>query len=79
MKSCHCHNVDGPQGQCARRNKPDRERQIPYDFTYKWNLKRNKTNEQTTTERETQTANTVMVARGGVGRMGRMGDGDEEV
>ena len=29
----------------AKQNKPVRENQIPYDFTYMWNL-RNTTNEQ---------------------------------
>ena len=39
-----CDNMDGPRGYYATWNKSDRERQIPYDFTYMWNLK-NKTNE----------------------------------
>ena len=41
-----CNNMDGPTGQYAKWNKSDRERQMPYDFTYMWNLE-NKTNEQT--------------------------------
>ena len=41
-----CDNMDGPRKYYAKWNKSDRERQIPYDFTYMWNLK-NKTNEQT--------------------------------
>ena len=40
-----CNNMDGPSGQCAEWNKSDRERQIPCDFTYTWNLKYN-TNKQ---------------------------------
>ena len=36
----------GPGGYYAKWNKSDRERQIPYDFTYMWNLK-NKISEQT--------------------------------
>ena len=32
-------NVDGPGGHYAKWNKSDRERQIPYDFIYMWNLK----------------------------------------
>lgn len=39
-------NMGGPRGYYAKWNESDRERQIPYDFTYMWNLK-NKTNEQT--------------------------------
>ena len=41
-----CSNMDGPRGYYAKWNKWGRERQIPYDFTYVWNLK-HKTNEQT--------------------------------
>ena len=37
--------MDGSRGFCAEWNKSDRERQMPYDFTYMWNLK-NKINEQ---------------------------------
>ena len=38
-----CENMDGPGEHYAKRNKPNSERQIPYDLTYKWNLI-NKTN-----------------------------------
>ena len=38
-----CNNVDESRGYYVKWNKSDRERQIPYDFTYMWNLK-NKTN-----------------------------------
>ena len=34
------------EGIMVKWNKSDRERQIPYDFTYMWNLK-SKTNEET--------------------------------
>ena len=37
--------MDGAKEYNAKRNKPVRETQIPYDFTRMWNL-RNKTNEQ---------------------------------
>ena len=37
--------MDGPWAYYAKWNKSDRERQIPYDFTYMWILK-NKTNEE---------------------------------
>ena len=39
-------NMDGPRGYYAQWNKSGGERQIPYDFTYMWNLK-HKTNEHT--------------------------------
>ena len=41
-----CDHMDGSRGYYAKWNKSGRERQIPYDFTYMWNLK-NKINEQT--------------------------------
>ena len=38
-------NVVGPRDYHTKWNKSDRERQIPYDITYMWNLKKNDTNE----------------------------------
>ena len=35
-----CSNMDGPRYNCTKWNKSDRERQIPYDITYMWNLKK---------------------------------------
>ena len=35
-------NMDGPWKQDPKRNKSDREGQMPYDLTYMWNVK-NKT------------------------------------
>ena len=32
--------MDGFAGHCAMRNMSDRERQILYDITYMWNLKK---------------------------------------
>ena len=40
-----CDSMDGIGEHYAERNKPDGERQIPYDHTYKWNLI-NKTSKQ---------------------------------
>ena len=39
-----CSNMDGPREHYAYWNKSDRERQVPCDIAYMWNLK-NKTNE----------------------------------
>ena len=39
-----CNNMDGPWGHYAKWNKTDRERQLPYNFTYTWNLKNKRTN-----------------------------------
>ena len=32
--------MDGPRGYHTECSKPDRERQISYDITYMWNLKK---------------------------------------
>ena len=42
-----CNNMDGTGGYYAKWNKSDRERQIPYDFTHIWNLKKTKQNKWT--------------------------------
>ena len=34
-----CSNMDGPRDCHTEWSKSDRERQIPYDITYMWNLK----------------------------------------
>ena len=41
-----CSNMDGPGGYHTKWSESDRERQIPYDIAYMWNLKTKKdTNE----------------------------------
>ena len=35
-----CSNMDGPRDYHTKWSKSDRERRIPYDITYMWNLKR---------------------------------------
>ena len=37
-------NMDRPRGCYAKWNESERGRQIPYDFTYMWNLKNKRTN-----------------------------------
>ena len=46
--------MDGPRGYYTKRNKPIRERQIPCDFTYTWNVanKINKPNRKTDSWRQ---------------------------
>ena len=44
--------MDGPGAHYAKWNKPVRERQVPYDFTYTWNLM-NKENLKKTKEKQT--------------------------
>ena len=64
-----CNNMDGPR-RYTMWNKSDRERQIPYDITYMWNLKYD-TNEPTY-KTETDSQNRLVVAKeeGGWGRNG---------
>ena len=33
-----CSNMDGPRDYHAKGSKSEREKQIPYDITYMWNL-----------------------------------------
>ena len=40
-----CSNMDEPRDYHTQWSKSERERQIPYDITYMWNLKKNSTNE----------------------------------
>ena len=35
-----CSNMDGHRDYYTKWSKSDRERQIPYDITYMWNLKK---------------------------------------
>ena len=70
-----CNNMEGPQGYYDKWNKLNRERQIPYNFTSMWNLKKKqntKTNEQTQKHGE-QTGGSK--SKGGCS-MGEIGDGD---
>ena len=38
MKSCYLQNMDRLRKYCAKWNKSENGRQMPYDFTYIWNL-----------------------------------------
>ena len=40
-----CSNMDGPRDYHIKWSKSDRERQISYDITYMWNLKKHDINE----------------------------------
>ena len=46
MKSCHFDNMNEPRRYYTKGDKPDRERQIPHDFTYMWSLKTTRENKQ---------------------------------
>ena len=73
-------NVDGPRNYHTKWSKSERERQIPYNITYTWNLKYD-TNEHIceTETRLTETENTFVVAKGegaGEGWIGNLGLAD---
>ena len=44
--SAICNNTDGPWGHYAKWDKSGKERQILYDITYMWNLKKAKSQKQ---------------------------------
>ena len=48
-----CNNMDGLGRHYAKWNKSDRERQIPNDITYRWNLKQTKQNKKKKTDSQT--------------------------
>ena len=65
-------NMDGPSEYNAKWNKSDRERQMPYDFTHKWNLKKkNKQNRNRLINNREQTDS----LKGGGGETGKIGEG----
>ena len=59
-------NMDGPSGNCAKRRKTDRERQMLYDLTYVWNLKMS--------ESQKQRVNWWLPGAGGWGKWGDIGN-----
>ena len=69
----------GLRGYYANQKKLDWEKQVPYDSTHKWNLK--KMNRQTKSRIRTVNAeNKLVVARGeAVGRLGKMCEGEREL
>lgn len=57
--------MDHPRVYYGKWNKSDRERQVPYDISYTWNLK-TKTNEQISNKRiDSSTQRTGGCHRGG--------------
>ena len=64
-----CSNMDGPRDYRTKWSKSERERQIPYDITYIWNLKYD-TNEpiyETETDSRTQRTDFWLPKGSGVG------------
>ena len=78
-KSCHCDNNGWTLR--AKSSKPDRERQILYDLTYMWNLK--KTIKQKTKQNKKikliDTGNRLVVARGRGWVVGEMDEDGQKV
>ena len=58
-----------------KRNKSDRERQIPYDFTHMWIMKQNKINKQ---QNKTKATHKSTEQIGGYQRGSRIGRGQHE-
>ena len=58
-----CNSMDGSGEHYAKWNKPGSEIQIPYDFTYQWNLITSKQN----ITRDIETKNNLTVTRGEMG------------
>ena len=58
-----CSNMDGPRDYHTKWSKSERERQIPYDITYRWNLKSD-TNYLKNRNRLTDIENKLMVTKG---------------
>ena len=49
-----CSNMDGPRDYDTKQSKSERERQIPYDITYMWNLKYDRNEHIYKTETDSQ-------------------------
>ena len=64
--------MDGSRDYHTKRSKSERERQIPYDIAYMWNLKYDTNEFIYETETDSDTDNRLLVAKGeeGWGRDG---------
>ena len=78
LNNAICSNMDGPRDYHTKWNKSERERQIPYDITYMWNLKYDTNEHIYGTETDSQRAQTCgrQGGRGGGGWMGSLGLAD---
>ena len=59
-----CNNMDGPTGYYAQGNKPDRERQLPNDFTHMWSIRTKKKLKEQNSSRITEPMNGLTVTKG---------------
>ena len=67
--------MDGPRNDHTQLSKSERQRQIPYDITYMWNLKQDLREDTYETETDSDIENKLMVAKG-EGRIGSSGLAD---
>ena len=58
--------MDGPRDYHTQQSKSERERQIPHDITYVWNLKYDTNEIIYETETDSQTQRALVVAKGEV-------------
>ena len=70
--------MDGPQGHYAKWNKSARERQMPYDLSYRWNRNKNLYKQRKKPHKLIDTENRLVVARGGRG-VGERGEEGQKV
>ena len=60
-----CDSIDRPRERYAKWNKPVRERLVPYDFIYIWNLKNNRNKQNRSGFMDINRKQTVGLQRGG--------------
>ena len=65
--------MDGPRGYHTKQSKSERERHIPHDITYTWNLKYDTNEHIYETNRVTDIENRLVVTEG------NSGDGGGEI
>ena len=75
---CICRNMDGPRDYHTKPSKSERERQIPYDISYTWNLKYDANEHFYETEMDSQSTDLWLPRERtlGEGRMGSSGLAD---
>ena len=64
LNNAICSNMDATRDYHTKWSKSERERQIPYDITYMWNLKYATNEPIYKTKTDSDTENTLVVAKG---------------
>ena len=78
LNNAICSNMDRPRDYHIKQSKSERERQIPYDITYIWNLIKNDTNGliyKTETDSQISKSN-LWLPKGKCGGNDKLGDWD---